>query len=43
MISFLIYLLVPEIRFGDFIEEKIGQWLGAVVYSTGKGGKAMVK
>ena len=28
---------------GDFIEAKVGQWLGAVVYSTGKDGKAMVK
>ncbi|XP_074622767.1 integrin alpha-9-like isoform X2 [Acropora palmata] len=31
----------PEIRDGDFIEAKSGQWLGAVVYSTGKDGKAM--
>jgi len=25
------------------MEEKVGQWLGAVVYSTGKDGNAMVK
>ncbi|XP_067022704.1 integrin alpha-9-like isoform X2 [Acropora muricata] len=31
----------PEIRDGDFAEVKEGQWLGAVVYSTGKDGQAM--
>ena len=43
MISISIYLSGPEIRDGDFIEAKSGQWLGAVVYSTGKDGKAMVQ
>ena len=43
MISISIYLSGPEIRDGDFAEVKEGQWLGAVVYSTGKGGKAMVQ
>ena len=43
MISISIYLSGPEIRDGDFAEVKEGQWLGAVVYSTGKDGHAMVQ
>ena len=43
MISISIYLSAPEIVDGDYGEVKSGQWLGAVVYSTGKDGKAMVQ